>query len=199
MIRSIIASLLILTSLGVEGFNLYLYLKNLMDYDRRMEMYSLRENTLRLEYFQVVSDQIGITSTLYQIKDGAIALGDSTLVALSDSLKETARSGDFGKYTQAILSYTEDYLSRPIPRVPLWSIISTFFLGVFGVMLIITDVLVFRRNLKSLNDYVLNLRMGILSNRSPVKGDFKSLGESLVELAEDLERTRKNARQLIQS
>ncbi len=199
MIRTIIASLLVLTALSVEGFNLYLYLKNLMDYDRRMEMYSLRENTLRLEYFQVVNDRIGITSTLYQIKDGAINLGDSTLMALSDSLRETAKSGDFGRYTQAILSYTEDYLSRPVPRVPIWSIVATFLFGIVGVVLMLTDVLVFRKAIKSLTDYVLNLRLGILSNRSPVGGDFKSFSETLVELSEDLERTRKNARQLLQS
>ena len=199
MIRTVIASLLVLTALSVEGFNLYLYLKNLMDYDRRIEMYSLRENTLRLEYFQVVNDRIGITSTLYQIKDGAINLGDSTLIALSDSLRETAKSGDFGRYTQAILSYTEDYLSRPVPHVPIWSIVATFLFGIVGVMLMLTDVLVFRKAIRSLTDYVLNLRLGILSNRSPVGGDFKSLGESLVELSEDLERTRKNARQLLQS
>ena len=199
MIRTLIASVLILLSLGVEGFNLYVYVGNLMDYDRRMEMYSLRENTLRLEYFQVVNDRIGLTSTLYQIKDNAVELGDSVLIALADSLRATAKSGDFGRYAQAILSYTEEYLSQPIPRLPLWSVVGGFFLGLIGVFLIIVDVLSFRRSLEEIVRYIMNVRMGIFLNRSPVKGDFLPVGEALAELSEDLERTRRNARQLIQT
>ena len=199
MIRTLIASVLILLSLGVEGFNLYVYIGNLIDYDRRMEMYSLRENTLRLEYFQVVNDRIGLTSTLYQIKDNAVELGDSVLIALADSLRVTAKSGDFGRYAQAILSYTEEYLSQPIPRLPLWSVVGGFFLGLIGVFLIIVDVLSFRRSLEEIVRYIMNVRMGIFLNRSPVKGDFLPVGEALAELSEDLERTRRNARQLIQT
>ncbi len=198
MIRTIIASTLILLSLGVEGFNLYTYIRNLMDYDRRMEMYSLRENTLRLEYFQVVNDKVGLTSTLYQIKDNALNLKDSTLIALADSLKSTAESGDFGRYAQAILSYTEDYLSQPVPRLPLWSVIGGFILGILGVLLIITDVLSFRRSVGEIVRYVQSIRMGILTSRPPVGGDFSTVGEALAELSEDLDRTRRNARQLIQ-
>ena len=199
MIRTLIASVLILLSLGVEGFNLYAYVRNLMDYDRRMEMYSLRENTLRLEYFQVVNDRVGVTATLYQIKDNAVNLGDSVLIALADSLKATARSGNFGRYTQAILSYTEDYLSQPIPHLPIWSVIGGFLLGILGVLLIITDVLSFRRSVEEIVRYIQNVRMGVLTRRSPVSGDFKVVGEALAELSEDLDRTRKNARQLIQT
>ncbi len=198
MIRTLIASALILLSLGVEGFNLYVYLGNLEDYNRRMEMYSLRENTLRLEYFQVVNDRVGVTSTLYQIRDNAVNLKDSVLIALADSLKATAKSGDFGHYAQAILSYTEDYLSQPVPHLSKLSVIFGFLLGIAGVLLIITDVLYFRRSVGDIVRYIQNVRMGILTNRSPVKGDFSAVGDALAELSEDLDRTRRNARQLIQ-
>lgn len=199
MIRTLIASGLITLALGFEGFNLFMYFRSINDYNRRMDVYTLRENTLRLEYFQVVNDKIGFTSTLYQLRDNAYTLGDSTLMALIDSLKATSASGDFGRYTQAILSYTEDYLSRPMQRLPLWSIITTVLLGVIGVVLMLTDVLSFRKTMGTFVQYIENLRLGILSRRLTAERDFKLLVETLVELSEDLERTRKNARQLAQS
>ncbi|NPA80205.1 MAG: hypothetical protein GXO29_04050 [Thermotogae bacterium] len=197
---TLLATVLLVVAAALFGYTYYEHTRIHRDYDRRLEIYTLRENVLRLDYFQAMDDRVGISSTILQIRDAALNLGDSLLISLADSLSMAAKKepSRMNTYSKALLSYTEEYLSRPMPKLPLWAVVAGFLIGALAVVLLITDIIMFRRGVSELIRYVKYIRMGLFRRRMAVKGDFSRLSEALEELADDAERTRKNARQLIQ-
>ncbi|NPB04622.1 MAG: hypothetical protein GXO39_09495 [Thermotogae bacterium] len=154
---------------------------------------------LRLLYYLSVGDQVAAKSFTTQIYDQVLSIGDSTLIPMAESLNVLGGNERTYTHVQELLAYTEGYLSSPFPSLPLWLPVSGAFLIFLVFGLLVWDVLTFRRAIRDLKMHISNIRLGIFYKHTLLKGDFASLSDSLVDLAEDVDRTRRNARQLIQT
>ncbi len=196
LISSVLASFFVI--LGI--FEIW---KNESENDRLFKVLSLRENVVRvLNYYG--KDDVQAKSYLNLSTTLASQIGDESLVALLDSLKNAAtvknvKKDELEKFEMKIRERTERILTGGKRELHWLYVTLGVFFALLSFFLSLLGFLEFRSSLRILRDILWDLRLGIVWEKVEMVGDFKVLEEILNGLLKDVKRIRRNVQKVVRA
>ncbi len=196
LISSILSSFFVI--LGI--FEIW---KNESEKDRIFKVLSLRENVVRvLNYYG--KDNVQTTSYLNLSTTLASQIGDESLVALLDSLKnavsvKNVKKDELEKLERKIRERAERILTGGKRELHWLYVTLGAFFALLSALLSLLGFLEFRRSLRILRDILQDLRLGIVWEKVEMVGDFKVLEGSLNGLLKDVKRIRRNVQKVVRA
>jgi|GEM_PF-1024417 len=171
--------------------------------DKIFRVMSLRENLAYVLLYYGKNDAL-VESHLNISKGLALEIGYEKIISLVDSLEKTikskaAKNEDLRKFEGKIKAETEELLTGGESAVYWLYAPAGAVLILLSSLFSILGFLEFRRNLKTLKNFFLDLRLGILWEKVDLDGDFEVLEGILNGLLRDVNRMRKNVQKVTRS